>query len=75
MPDLLIRNLDADAHRELKRRAEREGDSLQGYVARLLQAHASRSGIGDWLAQLDELEPVYAVSGADAVAAARADLP
>ncbi len=75
MPDLLIRDLDPAAHRELKRRAERAGESLQSYVARLLQAHASRPTLLDWLGLLDEFEPVLGVSGADAVAAARDELP
>jgi hypothetical protein len=73
--DLLIRDLDPDAHRELKRRAEREGQSLQSYVAHVLQTHAGRPPLLDWLAQLDEVEPVLDATGADAVAGARDELP
>jgi hypothetical protein len=73
--DLLIRDLDPDTHRELKRRAERAGQSLQGYVAALLDAHTNRPSLEDWLAELDELTPVEGVSGADAVWSARAELP
>ncbi|WP_219418008.1 FitA-like ribbon-helix-helix domain-containing protein [Pseudonocardia nigra] len=75
MADLLIRDLDPEAHRELKRRAEREGQSLQSYVAHVLQTHASRPPLLDWLSQLDEVEPVLGATGADAVTAARDDLP
>jgi plasmid stability protein len=75
MPDLLIRNLDPEAHRELKRRAERAGQSLQAYVASVLRMHVSRPSVEDWLALLDDLEPVPGASGSEAVAAARAELP
>jgi hypothetical protein len=74
MTDLLIRNLDPDTHRELKRRAERSGQSLQSYVAGLLQAHTRRPALVDWLARLDDVAPVEGVIGADAVAAARDEL-
>jgi plasmid stability protein len=73
--DLLIRGLDPETHRELKRRAERAGQSLQGYVAGLLEAHTARPSLADWLAELDELTPVDVASGAEAVRAARDELP
>jgi hypothetical protein len=75
VPDLLIRDLDPEAHRELKRRAERAGQSLQSYVARLLQSHVSRPTVEDWLERLDDIEPVPGASGSEAVAGARAELP
>ncbi|OZM79157.1 hypothetical protein [Pseudonocardia sp. MH-G8] len=75
MADLLIRGLDPETHRELKRRAERAGQSLQGYVAGLLEAHTARPSMADWLAELDELIPVDVSSGAEAVRAARDELP
>ncbi|MET0188358.1 MAG: hypothetical protein ABW212_05115 [Pseudonocardia sediminis] len=75
MADLLIRDLDPETHAELKARADREGRSLQSYVASLLRTHASTSPLGEWLTQLDELAPVTAATGVDAVAAARDDLP
>jgi plasmid stability protein len=75
MTDLLIRGLDPAAHRELKRRAERSGQSLQSYVERVLEAHLARPAMADWLAQLDEVEPVLGVAGATVVAAARDELP
>jgi len=73
--DLLIRDLDPATHRELKRRAQRAGQSLQAYVAGLLQAQTARPAIEDWLAELEEIPPVEGVSGADAVRSARAELP
>ena len=74
MADLLIRNVDAQTHDELKRRAAAEGLSVQQYVARVLTAHTSRPSIQEWLGRLDELAPVNTnITGADAVAAARAD--
>jgi plasmid stability protein len=76
LADLLIRNVDAQIHDELKRRAAAEGLSVQQYVARVLAAHASRPSIAEWLRRLDELAPIDTeVTGADAVAAARADAP
>jgi hypothetical protein len=75
MADLLIRDLDPDMHRELKRRAERAGQSLQGYVTGLLEAHTTRPSLEDWLVELDELTPVKGASGADAVRSARDELP
>jgi plasmid stability protein len=75
VPDLLIRNLDDEAHAELKRRAEASGLSLQSYVNRLLSEHVNRPTTAQWLERLDEIEPVDHVSGADAVQAARDELP
>jgi plasmid stability protein len=74
MTDLLIRNVDARTHDELRRRAAAEGLSIQQYVVRVLTAHTSRPSIQEWLRRVDELAPVdTVVSGADAVAAARAE--
>lgn len=75
MSDLLIRDLDPEAHRELKRRAEVAGTSLQAYVTALLESHAGRPDRAEWFRRLHELGPVAGVSGTDAVAAARDDLP
>ena len=74
MVDLLIRNVDAQTHDELKQRAAAEGLSVQQYVARVLTAHTSRPSMQEWLRRLDELAPAHTnASGADAVAAARAE--
>lgn len=75
MTDLLIRDLDPDAHRELKRRAELAGQSLQAYVAGLLESHAGRPDRAEWFRRLHELAPVPGVSGSEAVSAARDEMP
>lgn len=75
MPDVLIRGLDETTHAELKRRSEAEGMSLQAYITGLLSAHVRRPTMKEWLQRLDELLPVEDVSGAEAVAAGREDLP
>lgn len=74
MADLLLRDVDRDTHRELKRRAEVQGMSLQAYVTKLLSDHVARPSMDQWLEALSRLEPA-AGSGAEAVAAARSDLP
>ena len=74
MADLLIRNVDTHTHAELKRRAEADGLSVQQYVLRVLTDHTSRPSVHEWLRRLDQLPRVNTTSsGADAVAAARAD--
>ncbi len=75
MADLLIRDLDARAHHELKRRAARSGRSLQSYVERVLEAHLAKPMMAEWLEQLDELEPVPGISGSEALSEARRELP
>lgn len=75
MADLLIRGLDPVVHRELKRRADEEHMSLQAYVSRVLDQHAARPSMKEWLRRLDELPRHPEVSGADAVRDAREELP
>jgi hypothetical protein len=75
MGDLLIRDLPARTHEELKRRAQQEGTSLQSYVARILERSASTPSLGEWLRRLDELPRHPELSGADAIRAARDELP
>lgn len=43
MPQLLVRDLDADTVKRLKQRARRHGRSLQGEVKAILQAAATFS--------------------------------
>lgn len=74
MGDLLIRDLPADTHAELKRRADEAGMSLQSYVARMLVRSTSTPALSDWLRGLDDLPRHAAVSGADAVREARDEL-
>ena len=73
MPDVLIRDLDAEVHQALKRRAEQKSLSLQAYITMVLSDHAKRPTVDEWLARLDRLDPVEGPAGADAVAAARSE--
>ena len=75
MGDLLIRNLPADTHRELKRRAEMAGMSLQAYVAQLLERSTEAPSLDEWLRGLDDLPVHRDISGAEVVRAARDELP
>ena len=75
MGDLLIRDLPEGTHSELKRRAQQAGMSLQSYVALLLGRSVETPPLQDWLRGLDDLPRHPDISGADAVAAARDDLP
>lgn len=75
MGDLLIRDLPASTHEELKRRAGRAGMSLQAYVAQLLEHSTSAPTLDDWLRGLDELPRHTDVIGAEIVRAVRDELP
>lgn len=75
MGDLLIRDLPAETHAELKRRAEQAGMSLQSYVTQMLARSTSAPTVTDWLQGLDDLPRHPSVSGADAVREARDELP
>ena len=75
MGDLLIRDLPADTHAELKRRAEQAGMSLQSYVTQMLARSTARPTLTDWLEGLEDLPRHADVSGAHAVREARDELP
>lgn len=75
MGDLLIRDLPAPMHEELKRRAEESGMSLQAYVTRVLERHTATPSVEQWLARLEELRRHAEISGAETVRAARDELP
>lgn len=75
MGDLLIRDLPADTHAELKRRAEQVGMSLQSYVTQILAHSTSTPTLADWLQGLEDLPRHADASGADAVREARDELP
>ncbi|MEM7094601.1 MAG: hypothetical protein AAF567_16475 [Actinomycetota bacterium] len=49
MPNVLIRDVPDDVHRELRRRADRAGQSLQHYVLQLLAQSVALPTIEDWL--------------------------
>lgn len=75
MPDLLIRDVNGETHQELQRRAEQAGMSLQAYVSDLLEQHTAHPSVSDWLENLGELPRHAELSGADAVRAARDEVP
>ena len=74
MGDLLIRGISAETHNELKRRAQDAGESLQTYVARLLERSIAVPSLADWVGQLDDLPRHSGVSGAAALHDARDEL-
>lgn len=73
MSDLLIRDLAPEVHRELRRRADEEGMSLQAYVSRLLGQHAARPSMREWLRRIEQRPPHPNLSGADLVREARGE--
>lgn len=75
MGDLLIRDLPANTHDELKRRAEAVGMSLQAYVTQLLERSTATPTLAEWLDRLDELPRHGEISGAEAIRAVRDQLP
>lgn len=75
MGDLLIRDLPASTHEELKRRAEKAGMSLQAYVAQLLEQSTATPSLAEWLRGLEDLPTHPDVSGAEVMRAVRDELP
>ena len=75
MGDLLIRDLPASTHEELKRRAELASMSLQAYVARLLEQSTAMPSLAEWLHDLEDLPVHPDVSGAEVIRAVRDELP
>lgn len=75
MGDLLIRDLPAPTHEELKRRAEESGMSLQAYVTTVLERHTATPSVEQWLARLEELPRHPEISGSEIIRAARDELP
>lgn len=73
--DVLIRDLPAEVHAELTRRAAVEDKSLRAYLLELLTKHVATPSVDQWLGQLRELGPtdVGGPTGAEIVAAARAE--
>lgn len=56
MPNILIRDVPADVHSELARRAERQGRSLQQYLTALLTREATTRTLDDVLDRIDRLQ-------------------
>lgn len=71
----MIRDLPAEVHAELTRRAAAEDKSLRAYLREVLTEHVAVPSMEQWLGHLRELGPnhVGAPSGTDLVAAARAE--
>lgn len=53
MPNVLIRDLPEDTHRELVRRAQERGQSLQQYLAAELTRLASSPTLADVLSRIE----------------------
>lgn len=73
--DVLIRDLPAEVHAELARRAAAEDKSLRAYLREVLSEHVAVPSMEQWLGHLRQLGPnhVGGPSGTELVAAARAD--
>lgn len=73
--DVLIRDLPAEVHAELTRRAAVEDKSLRAYLRELLTDHVAIPSMDEWLGILRELGPNHpgGPTGAEIVADARAE--
>ena len=71
----MIRDLPLEVHAELTRRAAAEDKSLRAYLREVLTKHVAVPSVDQWLQRVRDLGPVHpgAPSGADLVAAARAE--
>ena len=58
MSNLQIKNVPETVHTELRRRAEQAGLSLRDYMLRLIRRDLALPSVQDWLAEIDQLEPV-----------------
>jgi hypothetical protein len=72
MPNVQVRDVPEDVHRELIRRAEQAGQSLQQYLALQLSLIATMPSLDDVLDRI-ERRPKGRVTGPDAVAALDAE--
>ncbi|MCU0282234.1 MAG: hypothetical protein MUE66_10605 [Acidimicrobiia bacterium] len=70
MPNILIRDVPAEVHSELARRAEQQGRSLQQYLTALLTREATTRTLDDVLDRVDRLQGGH-LSFAEAVEALR----
>lgn len=73
--DVLIRDLPAEVHAELTRRAAIKDKSLRAYLREVLTEHVAVPSMDQWLEHLRELGPNHAggPTGAELVAEARAE--
>jgi antitoxin FitA len=52
MPSIQIRNVSAETHRILRRRAAEAGQSLQEYLSGVLKEQAARPTVGELFAEM-----------------------
>lgn len=73
--DVLIRDLPAEVHAELARRAAARDMSLRAYLREVLAQHVAVPSMSDWLQRVRDLGPADAggPTGPELVAAARAE--
>lgn len=73
--DVLIRDLPAEVHAELARRAAARDMSLRAYLREVLAQHVAVPSLADWLQRVRDLGPTDAggPTGPELVAAARAE--
>lgn len=74
--DVLIRDLPAEVHAELARRARAQDKSLRAYLREVLSKHVAVPSTDEWLRQVRELGPVVpgdGISGAALIADARSE--
>jgi hypothetical protein len=73
MGHIQIKNVPAETHTELRRRAEQAGLSLRDYLMRLIRRDLALPSIQDWIAEVEALEPVPEgeESAAEMIAAVR----
>lgn len=55
MSNIQVRNVDADEHEALRRRAESAGMSISQYVLELIRRDLRRPGRAEWLTMLRSL--------------------
>lgn len=73
--DVLIRDLPAEVHAELARRAAAEDKSLRAYLREVLTEHVAVPSMDQWLGHLRALGATHGggPTGAELVAAVRAE--
>jgi hypothetical protein len=68
MSAIQVKDVPADLHERLRRRARAEGRSLSDYVLYLIQRDLALPTMREWLEGLKEDEPVTGISSEDIVA-------
>ncbi len=73
--DVLIRDLPAEVHAELARRAAASDMSLRAYLKEVLSEHVALPSMGEWLQRVRDLGPAHpgGPTGPELVATARAE--